>query len=482
LVEALAGSAEAGVVAENPGGVVTQVAIGGFGWTDGIRPGQTVVALHAADEPGGWLIQTRPSSGADEAVLTSSQDLHTAALRASWPLAAAALGFAVLALASVTTRRRRAELLASLALVICAIPTELRGHPILAPVGAAMALITPGIWVARWARLPRIVRVAAASIPIVTVVVWAWARMASPALYGAIDSVRVGVGYVLVLAVVVVGPGLISSRWVRSARSLRALDVAAASTLVALLAALQFLGSTPLPIVVMVGLLLIGLYSTWRGWALRTVDRLLLGDLRERASLEAIENERSRLARDLHDEPLQQLAGVIKRLEARPETSDESDMLRDVADQLRAVATDLHPPVLDDLGLVPAIEFISARQHPLTKVQVDVRADAGYLAVGRPSPAVELAIFRIVQEALSNAATHSDCGSVRIFGHVSSEQIELSVADDGVGLDPRVITQAMRDGRLGLASMRRRAEAIDGDLTIIGTPNLGTTVTVRWSA
>jgi signal transduction histidine kinase len=224
------------------------------------------------------------------------------------------------------------------------------------------------------------------------------------------------------------------------------------------------------------------LYSRWRGIVVMSLDRVFLGDLRERASLDAIESERSRLSRDLHDEPLQQLAGVIKRLEARPETAEETGLLRSVADQLRSVATELHPPVLDDLGLVPSIEFIAARRPEGVQVSVVIPTDIDYVVSARPPANVELAVFRIVQEAIANAIEHAACSEILIDGLVAADHIELRIADDGVGLTGREMSRAMRDGRLGLASMRRRAEAIDADLQIEGRRGKGTTVSLRWSA
>jgi two-component system sensor histidine kinase DegS len=212
------------------------------------------------------------------------------------------------------------------------------------------------------------------------------------------------------------------------------------------------------------------------------LDRIFLGDLRERASIDAIEAERSRVARDLHDEPLQHLAGAIKRLEARPEHAEVTGMLRSVADQLRGVATELHPPVLDDLGLAPSIEFLAARGSDGCQVTVAIAQENEYAASARPPAAVELAVFRIVQEAMTNAMKHAGCSELLIEGSVSATRIDLRITDDGSGLTGRELNRAMRDGRLGVASMRRRAEAIDAELRIDGRPGKGTTVSLAWSA
>jgi two-component system sensor histidine kinase DegS len=226
----------------------------------------------------------------------------------------------------------------------------------------------------------------------------------------------------------------------------------------------------------------VALYSRWRGIVVGSLDRIFLGDLRERAGIEAIEAERSRVARDLHDEPLQHLAGAIKRLEARPEHAEVTGMLRSVADQLRGVATELHPPVLDDLGLAPSIEFLAARGSEGCQVTVAIAQENEYAASARPPAAVELAVFRIVQEAVTNAMQHAGCSELLIEGSVSATRIDLRITDDGSGLTGREMNRAMRDGRLGLASMRRRAEAIDAELRIDGRRGKGTTVSLGWSA
>jgi signal transduction histidine kinase len=92
---------------------------------------------------------------------------------------------------------------------------------------------------------------------------------------------------------------------------------------------------------------------------------------------------------------------------------------------------------------------------------------------------VELARYRIAQEALSNALRHAQANEVRISARIAIRSIEIEIVDDGVGLRPDVQRRAMGQGRLGLASMRRRARAIGADLAIDGSP-AGTKVSVAW--
>jgi signal transduction histidine kinase len=177
---------------------------------------------------------------------------------------------------------------------------------------------------------------------------------------------------------------------------------------------------------------------------------------------------------------LQALAGVIIKLEDRPNTEGERDTLRTVAGQLRNIATALHPPVLDDLGLVPAVESMFADAGPIP-VELAIENGSGFLTSERPPFAVELATYRIIQEAATNAIRHSGCQRIVVRGQVSPASVSIDVVDDGRGLVERELAAALRGGHLGLASMRRRAEAIDADLFHSGLPGGGTTVSLRWS-
>jgi signal transduction histidine kinase len=478
LVDTQIGFPDSGVDPEDPGGRVLAVSVSSFGWKDGIRPDQEVISLRSADEPRGWQIVTRdPKTGAQH---LSQDSTYTAALRGSWPIAV--LGVVLALGAVVAASRRRMEMLAALAITASAIPTELRGQPIVSPLASVMAVLAPTLWLIRWTRIPRPIHVLLASVSICLILVWMFATVTASEGYGAVDDVRHGYAVALAGALILARPALLSRRTLEAIRNIRGLDLAVAAALIAVIVVLQAVATVPLFVSAIVAFGAAVLYSRWRHVVVGSLDRVFLGDLRERASLDAIENERSRLARDLHDEPLQQLAGVIKRLEARPETSHETDLLRSVAEQLRGVATELHPPVLDDLGLVPAIEFLAARGTEDVQVSVVIPTDAEYGTSGRPPADVELTMFRIVQEAISNAKEHASCSEISIEGSVAPEHIDLRIVDDGVGLTSRDITRAMRDGRLGLASMRRRAEAIDAELEIDGRPGKGTTVSVRWSA
>ncbi|MCI0345637.1 MAG: ATP-binding protein [Chloroflexi bacterium] len=223
------------------------------------------------------------------------------------------------------------------------------------------------------------------------------------------------------------------------------------------------------------------LYPRFRRVTIRAADRLFLSDLRERAAIESAEEERARLARDIHDTSLQELAGVIGQLQGRPDTAQESEALRRVAEQLRRMSTELRPPVLDDLGLGAALAFVADRtRRPGLEVTASIDG-AGIERDTRAPASVELAVFRIVEQALSNVLLHSGASRVRVGGTVAADRVEVSVRDDGRGIARADLEVAARRGRLGLASMRRRAELIGATLHVDGASGSGTTVSVRWS-
>jgi signal transduction histidine kinase len=219
-----------------------------------------------------------------------------------------------------------------------------------------------------------------------------------------------------------------------------------------------------------------------RRMAMKRLETALFSDVRAQIALDAAENERARLARELHDVPLQHLTSVIRHLEVLPDAVEQTEHLRVVARQLRDAATDLRPPVLDDLGLGAALEFLAGETRSEgIRVTCSVSDAAGPDSSTRLPAEVELAVYRIAQEAVANALRHAPGAGLQIGGEVSADSVVVTVRDDGAGLDRARATAATREGRLGLASMRRRAEAIDADLTISGEdPRHGTLISVRW--
>lgn len=202
--------------------------------------------------------------------------------------------------------------------------------------------------------------------------------------------------------------------------------------------------------------------------------------------LSAQEEERKRIAGELHDETSQSLASLLISLE-RIDASIPDDLphlkdrlraarglTRRALDDLRAVVADLRPLVLDDLGLAPAIRWYATDRLEPEGIDVTVEADSN---LPRLPAAVETAVFRIAQEAISNVLHHADAGQVRIR-IACPRDLELEVDDDGVGFD--AVLPPPPDGRqhMGLFGIRERAAALGGEATVESTPGEGTRVRV----
>ncbi len=208
--------------------------------------------------------------------------------------------------------------------------------------------------------------------------------------------------------------------------------------------------------------------------------------LREVAAraLSAAEEERKRIARELHDETAQMLAALLIRIRLVSRAGDADavaalleEMRREIGEALEGVrrfARGLRPPALDELGLVPAIESHVRALQESTGVQVQVEADD---VDGLLSPQEELAVYRIVQEALSNVVRHA--GARGAWVRIAREPgcLATTVRDDGHGFSPARVL-ADRAG-LGLFGMHERAAYLGGRVEVQSEPGAGTTVRVE---
>ncbi len=189
----------------------------------------------------------------------------------------------------------------------------------------------------------------------------------------------------------------------------------------------------------------------------------------------AMEAERSRIAADIHDDALQELTMLGWRLDASGD-KEAAASAREVADRLRAILGDLRLPILDDLGTGPALEWLVERVGRLAGGEVRLeRSDEV-----RPPPAVELAFFRVAQEALSNAVRHGRPPIVVRYW-TSPSGASLSIDDSGPGINATEAASAGA-GHFGLLNMRQRAEQIGALLDIRRWPTTGTRVTMEWRA
>ena len=205
---------------------------------------------------------------------------------------------------------------------------------------------------------------------------------------------------------------------------------------------------------------------------------------RARRAIEASEAERRRWARELHDETLQDMAS-LKMILSTARRSDDPTKVGSILDQaieqltlgiasLRQLITDLRPPILDEAGVQPALEHLVERFGLITDLEVRMNIDLAYES-GRRSyrlgPAVEDALYRVVQEALNNVVKHAHATSVDVSIVEIDTRVDVRVADDGVGLGEKRGT-----GGFGLQGMKERIELTGGSLEITTAATGGTEI------
>jgi signal transduction histidine kinase len=199
---------------------------------------------------------------------------------------------------------------------------------------------------------------------------------------------------------------------------------------------------------------------------------------------ELLELEVKRIAHALHDEAGQLLVAVHLALAdldrdlpapLRERLGRVNGLLDQVDEQLRRLSHELRPTVLDDLGLVPAIQFLAEGVSKRTNQAIFVHASLK----GRLPAAVEIALYRIVQEALTNTAKHSRAKNVHIQVDRSDGLVRCSVCDDGGGFDVPTVLARKGDGSLGLLGMQERLHAVGGSLQIQSSPGRGTSLLIK---
>ena len=198
-----------------------------------------------------------------------------------------------------------------------------------------------------------------------------------------------------------------------------------------------------------------------------------------RRVVEAQELERRRLARELHDETGQALTSIMLGLKSLEDAVDGEDARRSVANlrelvvatlqDVRRLAVELRPKVLDDFGLVPALERLT--ESFAEQTEIDVRFESG-LGDERLPADVETALYRIVQESLTNVVKHAHARVVSIVLARKPDAVALVIEDDGRGFDPA----DKREGGLGLEGIRERVGLLEGKLQVESREGAGTTI------
>lgn len=224
-----------------------------------------------------------------------------------------------------------------------------------------------------------------------------------------------------------------------------------------------------------------------------TFNAMLTAQERQRAELAALssrtlnaqEEERRRIARELHDETAQELTALLVHMRLAADDSRESLTRQRLAELrvatsrtlagVRRIARELRPTILDDLGLAEAVRAYAnealARSGTVARVSTSGSST-------RLDPARELVLYRVIQEALSNVAKHAEAARVEVkIGH-ERDAVVASITDTGRGFAPRQTIAATGQG-LGLLGMRERLALVDGQLEIESSPGAGTTIRAR---
>lgn len=197
----------------------------------------------------------------------------------------------------------------------------------------------------------------------------------------------------------------------------------------------------------------------------------------------ARESERARIARELHDDVGQILVGLSLNMSAEGDRlasgqaagrlASWQQLVGETLTHLRRAILDLRPPVLEKQGLAEELGSYIAHLRPVINQKVELVIDPD---LGRLPPDIEMAAFRIIQQALSNAIEHSGARHLVIAVHIEDRALRISVRDDGRGFDPTAVAKTSQWGQIGLLNMRARAAEVGGNVDIVSAPLQGTEV------
>jgi PAS domain S-box-containing protein len=224
---------------------------------------------------------------------------------------------------------------------------------------------------------------------------------------------------------------------------------------------------------------------------LAEAEKRRLADLRRFAiSVQrAQEDERQRISRELHDDICQRLSGMKLNMEVLEDDFKSKDQktfrtlrgfkkqFEQTITEVRRLSSNLRPTVLDDFGLTIALNLLGREFERAHKVTT--RVELGDPTLKHLDPQIEIALYRIAQESLTNIAKHANASHVTLRLALDGSLVVLTVKDDGNGFDPKELPHSKRPGHgLGLISMRERAELLGGTWEIQSVPNAGTTIQV----
>ena len=203
----------------------------------------------------------------------------------------------------------------------------------------------------------------------------------------------------------------------------------------------------------------------------------------------AQEEERERIARELHDDTIQYLVVLARQLDdlansSKSMSKEDKASLENLRQQtnnimegVRRLSHDLRPATLDRLGLVAALEWLASSMEKLSGIDVKVEKSG---TERRLPGEVELVMFRIAQEALSNVRRHSRANNAEVVVEFDDKKVRMTIRDNGKGFTlPEKVGDLLKKGRLGLAGMQERIQLLNGSLKIESQPGKGTTVVIE---
>jgi signal transduction histidine kinase len=201
------------------------------------------------------------------------------------------------------------------------------------------------------------------------------------------------------------------------------------------------------------------------------------------------EDERRRIARELHDETIQdlialdqqiQLTGINLRRQGLPDAKGIQDLhqtIQEAIQRVRRFSRGLRPIYLEDLGLIPALEMLARDMQSELKIPVSFRVEG---SISRLQLETELALYRMVQEALSNISRHAKARYIGLEVAFEKKSLRITVRDDGIGFTPPgQVSELAHEDHYGLIGMYERAELIQAQLEILSSPGQGTTVVIQ---
>jgi signal transduction histidine kinase len=200
-----------------------------------------------------------------------------------------------------------------------------------------------------------------------------------------------------------------------------------------------------------------------------------------KAVVETQENERKRLAEDLHDSVGQVLSAIKLNLHRLDKTVDEDklksllsdtrNLTDDSIEEIRNIIHNVLPPVLTDFGFIVALKALCEKIEDATGVKIKLVKNIGD---ERYAPAIELALYRIVQEIFSNTIKHADASAIQVTLNREHESLVILIADNGIGFDMKAIKHGF-----GLKNLQSRVQLINGKIDYYTKPGHGTLITIK---